>query len=95
MHMDSRAPHIHIASFVLHAQPDAVESLRNALGAFAEIEVVAHDPSGKLVFLIEADSERRVADVADALRLYPGVFAVSMVEHHVDAVAAMMEEVTP
>ena len=88
------ASQIHIASFVLHAHPNEVATVSRQLSVFPEVEVVAADVSGKIVFLVEAPHERRVADIADALRELPGVHAVSMVEHHMDDAQSMLEEMT-
>jgi nitrate reductase NapAB chaperone NapD len=87
-----RIEQLHIASFILLAQPHALDALRLSLQAFPEVDIVASDASGKLVFLIEARDERRITDIVDALREQPAVLSVSMVEHHADSTDAMLEE---
>jgi len=62
------------------------------LEVFPEVEVVTSDLGGKVVFLIEASTQRRIAEIADALRDLPAVLSVCMVEHHVDTADAMLEE---
>jgi periplasmic nitrate reductase NapD len=85
---------IHIASFILHAHPSHVESVSRQLSVFPEVDLVTVDVGGKIVFLTEASHERRIADIADAIRQLPNVHAVSMVEHHMDDAQAMLEEMT-
>lgn len=85
---------IHIASFILHAHPNDVENVSRRLSMFSEVEVVTADVGGKIVFLTEASHERRIADIADAVRAFPNVYSVSMVEHHMDDAQAMLEEMT-
>lgn len=84
---------IHIASFILHARPDDADSIARHMSVFSEVEIVAAD-RGKIVFLVETPHERRIADIADALRELSGVHAVSMVEHHMDEAQSMLEEMT-
>jgi nitrate reductase NapD len=85
--------HIHIASFILLTQPAATNAVCERIAALSAIEIVARDAGGKVVLLIEADHERRVADLADCIRDLDGVLSLSMVEHHVDTREAMSEEI--
>jgi len=90
--MSNTVAHLHIASFILLTKPDALVDVMRSLSLFPEVEVVTSDVSGKVVFLVEAAHERRIMDIVDALRELPVVLSVSMVEHHVDELSAMVEE---
>jgi periplasmic nitrate reductase NapD len=83
---------IHIASFVLHARPDATAAIAKQLHAFSEVEIVSVC-GGKVVFLIEAAHERRIVEIVDTLRDVPAVLSAAMVEHHADSAEAMLQEV--
>lgn len=84
---------IHIASFVLLTQPAATSAVCTQLAAISAIEIAASDAGGKVVILIEADHERRIAELADSIRCLDGVLSLSMVEHHADTPEAMAEEI--
>ena len=58
---------IHVASLVVHARPERVEELEQAIAAFTGVEVAAADRSGKLVVTIEADNERSIRHRLDAI----------------------------
>jgi len=91
--MPGQSPQIHIASFVLLAHADALPGVLQHVGLLPDVEVAAQSPSGKLVLLIEAEHERRVADMADAIRNLRGVLSLSMIEHHMDDASSMSEEI--
>ena len=93
--MNSQVAHLHIASFILLTKPDALAQVIEHLTKSPEVEVVTSDVSGKIVFLVEAQHERRIMDIVDALRELSVVLSVSMVEHHVDELSAMLEEISP
>jgi nitrate reductase NapD len=86
-------PQIHIASFVLLGTVTAIPAVLKHLSLLPSVEVVAQDGNGKLVLLIEANHERRIADIADVIRSLDGVLSLSMVEHHMDDALSMAEEI--
>jgi nitrate reductase NapD len=90
--MSSELPQVHIASFVLLVNIAAMPEVLRHLALLPTVEVAAHDQNGKIVLLIEAEHERRIADLADAIRDLRGVLSLSMVEHHMDDALSMAEE---
>lgn len=91
--MTNQAPQIHIASFVLLATVNTLPEILRHLSLLPSVEVVAQDANGRIVLLIEAEHERRIADYADVIRLLSGVLSLSMVEHHMDDALSMAEEI--
>jgi nitrate reductase NapD len=90
--MTNQFPQVHIASFVLLANIDAMPAILRHLTLLPTVEVAAHAQNGKIVLLIEAEHERRIADLADAIRDLSGVLSLSMIEHHMDDALSMAEE---
>jgi nitrate reductase NapD len=88
-------PTIHIASFILLVAVDARPEVLRYLALLPSVEVAADDENGKVVLLIEADHERRIADLVEVIGGLRGVLSVSMVEHHMDDALSMAEELQP
>ena len=86
---------IHVASLVVHARPERVEELEQAIAAFTGVEVAAADRSGKLVVTIEADNERSIRHRLDAISALPAVLSASIVAHHAEPAAPEEEGLSP
>ena len=82
---------LHIAGCVAFVRPEAVEPVVRAIRASAIAEVPRHDPSGKLVILIEGPSAARVLDAMDAIRALEGVLAVHLAYQHAESESEMQE----
>lgn len=82
---------LHIASCVAFVRPEAVEPAVAAIRASGIAEVPRHDPSGKVVILIEAPSAARVLDAMDAIRALDGVLAVHLAYQHAESESEMQE----
>lgn len=86
---------IHIASLVVHARPERVAELEQAIAAFAGAEVAAADRSGKLVVTLESDGERGIARQLEAIGALPGVLSATIVVHHAEPLAPDEERASP
>jgi len=82
---------LHIASCVAFTRPEAVESVIRTITATRIAEVPRHDPSGRIVVLIERPSSREVLDVIDAVRALDGVLAVHLAYQHAESEADLQE----
>jgi len=76
---------MNISSVLVSARPDRVKGVEAGLLAFAGVEVHGASDAGRLVVTIEAESDRAVADLFEAINRQPGVLSVSMVYHHYEA----------
>jgi nitrate reductase NapD len=74
----------HITSLVVHGRPDRVPALAAAIGGIPGAEVPIADPGGKLVVTLESADEAAVTDAITRISLLDGVFAATLVFHHVD-----------
>lgn len=83
---------VHIAGIVVHATPDAVDTIRAAVSLLpkAQVHAAAHD--GRMVITLETDSTRQTLDQMDAIRAMSGVLNVSLVYQHAEPAAALDEE---
>lgn len=85
------ARELHIAGCVAFARPDAVARVLAAIRACGIAEVPRHEPSGRLVVLVERGSAREVLDVMDAIRALDGVLAVHLAYQHAESEADLQE----
>ena len=84
---------IHIAGVIVHATPEALDSVGREAVRLPGTRIHAAEPDGRMVVTLETDSTRRTLDYMDALRALPGVLNVALVYQHAEAVEAMNEEV--
>jgi len=84
-------PEVHIASCVAFVRPESREAVVRAIQTAGLAEVPRHDPSGRLVILIEARTAARVLDTIDAIRALEGVLAVHLAYQHTEPESAMQE----
>lgn len=83
---------LHIASFVVHHRPEAAAALDRGIAAASGIELALRDV-GRSVLLCEAENEYELMQSIEALRALDGVIGVSLVHHHAEAKASLMEEI--
>lgn len=74
---------LHISSLVIQARPERLAEVREAITARGA-EIPASDPDGKLVVVLETDSERRITDFLNEVSVMPGVLSANLVFHHND-----------
>lgn len=74
----------HISSLVVHGRPEALPALAAAIAKIAGAEVPIADARGKMVVTLETRTEAEIADAVARISLLEGVFAATLVFHHVD-----------
>ncbi len=75
----------HFASLIVRARLENMHALAERIAHRAGCEVHAVE-AGKIIVVLEAASERALADRMQALRLEPDVLLVSLVYHQVESV---------
>ena len=73
---------LHIASLVVRIDPARMAEVLPRLKALPQIEVALHDPSGKLVLMMETTDEAAIAETLTRLQLMDGVASAALVYHH-------------
>jgi len=82
---------LHIASFIVRARPEIADIVAARIAQQPGSEVHAVE-AGKIIVVVEAASERALADHMEDLRHQPDVLMVSLVFHQVDeSMEAQME----
>lgn len=74
---------VHISSLVVQARPDRLAEVRDAI-AVRGGDIPADDPNGKLVVVLETDSETKITDFLNEIAVMPGVLSANLVFHHHD-----------
>jgi nitrate reductase NapD len=85
---------LHIAGIVVHARPESVQRIAEAIGGLSGVEIHATSADGKLVVTLEASSAREIAARMDEIQQFDAVLTASLVYQHNETLEAMMEEVS-
>ncbi len=71
-----------ISSMIIQSRPENMTAIKAALLKMSDTEISADDPSGKIVVVMEAESDRQLADGMKEISDIPGVLGVNLVFHH-------------
>ena len=85
---------LHVSGVVVRARPEFVDRVQAQLATVSGAEVHTATPEGRLVTIIERDSEAELANVFHDLQHTAGVLSASPVYHYSDELEALDEEVT-
>ena len=77
----------HIASILVHLQPERRDAVHATVTAMPSVEVHAEE-RGKMVVTVEGPQEGWIADRMTAIHLLDGVLSAVMVFHHVEPAEA-------
>jgi nitrate reductase NapD len=76
-------PVLHIAGVVVQARPDVLPHIKKWLRVFPGAETQMEDSRGKLVVVLEAETEQKILDLLDGLNAQAGVFNAALVYHEI------------
>ncbi len=71
----------HVASFIAQIDISQKEDVYNSINAIPGAEIHVKDPSGKIIFTIEATNQRHIGNYADELKDQPGLLSLAPVYH--------------
>ena len=71
----------HVASFVAHAQAHQIESVTDEIKVTEGAEIHATSAEGKIVFTIEASTQKKIGSLIDQLKHHTGLLSLSPVYH--------------
>lgn len=74
----------HISSLVVRALPRHLKAVIETIDALPGAEVHRYDPVGKIVVVLETDTQSQIAERLRAMEALPGVLNVSLIYHHAD-----------
>lgn len=73
------------SGIVVTTRPEATDRVADGIASLAGVEVhVRHEPSGRLVVVLESDGDTAFEDAFRDLRAAPGVLSADLVYHLVD-----------
>lgn len=83
----------HLTSIVVHARPDAVATVANAIDSMAEAEVHVASPTGKIVVTLETETLHQVTERIDDVNRLPGVINAFLVYHQIEATDSLDDKI--
>lgn len=87
---------LHISSLLVRSNPERMEAVLAEIKSMPRAEISQTDPSGKIVVLFEADSDRAIGDALAKIQLLDGVASAALVFHQTcDAQELALQEGTP
>ena len=75
---------VHISSLVVHVRPERCTALRAEIAALAGAEVHTGTEDGKLVVVLETESEAETIARIAAINEMQGTIAASLIYHEID-----------
>ena len=84
--MPERLPEWHLASLVVRHRPDAIPALASVIEGADGLELALQDDT-RSVLLQESEGTAGLMDNIGLVESVPGVYAVNLVYHHIEAQA--------
>ncbi len=75
---------VHISSMVVLANPNGLQSVKNDIENLHGVEIHGESESGKLVVVLESDSQTHTTDVIEKINNFDHVLSTSLVYHQID-----------
>ena len=77
-------PETHISSIVVLCRPENFSEAQTRINEFGFADVHATDDNGKLVVVLESESQRGLLDHIEQIESINGVISATLVYHQVD-----------
>lgn len=74
---------LHIASIIVQTRAAAFLEVKHWLRNIPGVEIHAESPLGKLVVVLETETERVILDLLDSIAALPGVLNAALVYHEI------------
>lgn len=75
---------MHISSLIVHVRPDSMDAMREYIEGQGG-DVPAIDPVGKIVVVLETETDSAVTEFANTIAMMDGVLSANLVFHHFDS----------
>jgi len=82
----------HISSVIVYCNIASKEAAKAVIEALSGVEVRATDGQGKLIVVIEANSEAETLAHIDRINEIEGVYSTALVYHHSESAQSLEEE---
>ncbi|MFQ5544966.1 MAG: chaperone NapD [Acidiferrobacterales bacterium] len=83
----------HISSLIVQCGAASKEAAKAMIDALSGVEVRAGNEQGKLIVVIEANSEAETLTCIDRINEIEGVYSTALVYHHCESTLSLEEEV--
>ena len=78
----SPEPEVHICSLVVHARPDTLAPVGEALRAMRGVEIHGQSPQGKIVVTVETTNDHDIVRTMGSIGELPGVLSTALIFQH-------------
>ncbi|HUV22871.1 MAG TPA: chaperone NapD [Gammaproteobacteria bacterium] len=75
---------VHISSMVVHAVPDHLQTVKNNIENLPGTEIHAESPNGKLVVVLESQTQTYITDVIEKIACLDHVLSTALVYHQIE-----------
>jgi len=75
---------IHISSMVVHAMPDYLADVKISIEKLPGAEIHAESPNGKLVVVVESQTQTYITDVIEKIACLDHVLSTALVYHQIE-----------
>lgn len=75
---------VHISSLVVHCIPESLPDVMKMCSQIPHVDVATYDKKGKVVLLLETETEAQILSIIDKIQPYTGVMSATMVYHEFD-----------
>jgi len=75
---------VHISSMVVHAMPDYLADVRKSIEKLPGAEIHAESPNGKLVVVLESQTQTYITDVIEKIACLDHVLSTALVYHQIE-----------
>lgn len=79
---------IHISSMIVHARPDHLHSVKTSIENLAGTEIHAESACGKLVVVLESQTQTYISDVIEKIARLDHVLNTALVYHQIEPLDA-------
>ena len=76
---------VHISSMVVHAMPDYLLEVKRGIEDLPGTEIHAESPNGKLVVVLESQSQTYITDVIEKIACLDHVLSTALVYHQIES----------
>lgn len=83
---------VHISSLVVHVKPAYLESVKAQIAALPNAEIYGDSEEGKVVVVLETESQGYVTDTIDKINNLEHVLTTFLVFHQIEHIDAQSED---
>jgi len=75
---------VHISSMVVHASPAGLPAVKQNIEGLCGAEIHGESEFGKLVVVLETDSQTHITDIIEKINGFKHVLSTSLVYHQIE-----------